>query len=438
MAARVKVIRSTPGVSVFDDPQPFGGDFPQTLLESSPVQNRRREVVFEDGALRLTVEGRIRYDGGEVAGGRADKMTFEGPKGVFQAWTGLDWDLASLMDRVDDGGLDAFLAGAFARFVVTGGRSGVEALATGSADVMVGSGVSDGLYGLGGNDRIFGEGGHDYLDGGAGDDRILGANGDDQIRGEAGDDRLFGGDGYDNLGGGAGDDVLSAGVGGDFLTGDAGNDRLGGWKGNDKLYGGAGKDRLLGSSGRDKLFGDAGDDALYGGEGRDRLIGGDGVDLLSGGKRADVLIGTDAGDDLRGGDGADALYGGDGAQTLNGGAGDDLLQGFGGIDAFDFRGGAFGTDRADIALAAGAADAPGGGAVEERLLLDAGATILVYALDDDGTRVYAFDVIEGGAGAGTVITAIAALDASDPGAEAERLEVAAALQAAIEQDAAVL
>ena len=436
MAARVNVVRTVPGVSIYDDPQPLGGDFAQELLttEHERPQNRRVEIVLAERSLVMT--GRIRESDAELSG-RARKMVFKEDGVTFQVWTGLDWKIGNLIDRAEAGTLDRFLEKAFSRIVVTGDEGGTNALGTNGADRMMGSGRSDGLHGMGGKDKLFGGAGHDDLNGNGGDDRILGAGGDDQLRGDAGEDKLFGGAGYDNLGGGAGDDRLSGGVGGDVLAGDGGNDRLGGWKGRDRLFGGEGDDELYGSAGRDRLRGGEGNDSLYGGKGSDTLSGGEGIDLLVGGKGDDFLASSDAGDEMRGGDGDDELVGGTGAQTLNGGAGDDRLLGLGGVDAFDFRGAAFGTDVSDIDMTAGETDGPGG-SVAERLLLDAGAAIEVHALEHDGRRVYAFDVMEGGAAQGTVITLIDALEAADPGAEAERLSVQVALEAAVEQDVLVL
>lgn len=153
--------------------------------------------------------------------------------------------------------------------IVLTGSKAIDAVGSGSSNVMIGNDAGNKMLGMGGNDYISSGGGNDTIRGDAGNDTVLGGAGDDSINGNANNDGLWGGSGNDSMSGDDGDDMLYGDIGADLLNGNAGNDKLWGGGGGDKLYGGAGTDNLWGESGDDFLSGDQGNDMLSGGAGAD-------------------------------------------------------------------------------------------------------------------------------------------------------------------------
>lgn len=127
------------------------------------------------------------------------------------------------------------------------------------------------IVALGGNDNVIGGSGADTLDGGPGNNTIDGG---------AGADSIVTSSGADSLSGGAGNDTINAGSGNDSIDGGLGDDSLVGGLGRDTLRGGDGNDTLTNDQGNDLLDGGAGNDTIYGGNGTDTLIGGAGDDWL--------------------------------------------------------------------------------------------------------------------------------------------------------------
>jgi Ca2+-binding RTX toxin-like protein len=74
---------------------------------------------------------------------------------------------------------------------------------------------------------------------------LVGLDRDSTIAGGGGNDTLIGGSGDDSLDGGEGDDSLSGGAGNDTLIGVDGNDIIRGGGGRDTLTGGSGADRFV-------------------------------------------------------------------------------------------------------------------------------------------------------------------------------------------------
>jgi V8-like Glu-specific endopeptidase len=100
------------------------------------------------------------------------------------------------------------------------------ALASPSAQMLVGLDRDSTIAGGGGNDTLIGGSGDDSLDGGVGDDSLSGGAGNDTLIGGDSNDTLIGGDGDDSIAGGPGDDIIRGGTGRDTLTGGSGADRF--------------------------------------------------------------------------------------------------------------------------------------------------------------------------------------------------------------------
>ncbi len=251
-------------------------------------------------------------------------------------------------------------------------------IATGSIEIVLGSGFADLIVGDADTNLLEGRDGADTLRGGSAADTLVGGEGNDRLEGDTGDDSFSGGPGADTLSGGGGTDtadylnettnlaialdafgnatvggtgdvllgisIIRGGGGADTLdaTAFAGASRLSGGSGDDVLSGG-GDDSLIGGSGNDTyLVDDPGvaiadstfdstrenlviasvDYALPTGIGRLSLIGGARIGI--GNERANNLIGNALDNLLEGRDGDDLLDGGAGADAMLGGGGYDI------------------------------------------------------------------------------------------------------------------
>ena len=241
----------------------------------------------------------------------------------------------------------------------------ISTLATGGADVIVGSWVGERIAGLEGDDRLSGLDGDDRIDGGAGNDTLVGGNGRDTI---------LAGDGNDMLAGDAGNDLLDGGAGNDLLYGVAGDDvfRFGIGYGLDIIreydgnsYGGDDLVQLgvgIAPSNISILQSDIGQDLIIkingtadqltldntiigAGERVERLQFADGAvwtyaQMLAAATVPtlgdDQFYGGPEGDPLAGGAGNDTLRGRGGDDVLDGGTGNDLLYGTAGDDSYLF------------------------------------------------------------------------------------------------------
>jgi Ca2+-binding RTX toxin-like protein len=105
----------------------------------------------------------------------------------------------------------------------------------------------------------------------------------------------------------AGDDLIVGGDEADVLRGRGGQDRMAGGRGHDMLEGNQASDELLGGPDDDALFGNLGSDRLFGEGGDDTLAGGFGADLIQGGPGDDQLSGGPGADRMRGGAGSDSF-----------------------------------------------------------------------------------------------------------------------------------
>ncbi|MDW3176481.1 MAG: lamin tail domain-containing protein [Acidimicrobiia bacterium] len=201
------------------------------------------------------------------------------------------------------------------------------AVATGGADVILGTPGADVISGLGGGDTICGLGGDDTIAGNGGDDTILGGDGADTIYGGPDADTIRGGAGDDIIQGNGGVDVLDGDAGEDTLSGNDGDDTLNGGPDNDTLYGVAGVDTINGDGGADTILGGLDDDIINGGDGDDLISGNAGADTINGDGDNDTLYGSTEGDTINGGPGLDIILGGTGDDELNGGDDRDLISG---------------------------------------------------------------------------------------------------------------
>ena len=222
-----------------------------------------------DHRLTATLRGTFERSGGELVGGTIREIDFEfsenpfGP--IFQKWRDVDWDVAALIQAVEDvqngavAGFNAFLGGF--RYAFTGGDpfSSFGIIGTDWNDRIDASGPA---RGLGGKDRINGDSSANHFWGGDGADTLKGGGSGDIFNGEAGSDVIRGQNGQDTLNGGDGGDILYGGAGNDTLEG---NDHA------DTLFGGGGKDALFSEKGDDFLYGGNLADSAYGGLGDDRL-----------------------------------------------------------------------------------------------------------------------------------------------------------------------
>ena len=157
--------------------------------------------------------------------------------------------------------LDWYLAG-----------SHITATANDKAAFMLGAGATDVLTGGHQADLLVGLAGDDLLKGGNDNDTLFGGLGDDLLEGGTGNDTLIGGLGADELFGGEDNDTLYAGTESSSDNSDTTANQLTGGTGHDKLYGSGGKDLLLGGDGNDELSSGAGDEVLKGGDGNDTYI----------------------------------------------------------------------------------------------------------------------------------------------------------------------
>ena len=232
--------------------------------------------------------------------------------------------------------------------LILGGSAGDSIDGGTGNDALFGNGGDDTLMGGAGNDEVYGDEGNDFLDGGAGADSMGGGDGNDTIlggasydliEGEAGDDSIDGGSGDDTIFGDDGNDLIEGGAGDDLIEGGAGHDSISGGDGYDEIFGGHGNDTIDGGASDDLILGDDGNDQLQGGAGHDYIYGGTGDDTVMGGAGDDVLVAEVGNDSLSGGDGSDSLDGGAGDDTLDGGPGSDTLTGGAGNDTFIVSGG---------------------------------------------------------------------------------------------------
>ncbi|KAF0189654.1 MAG: hemolysin-type calcium-binding [Desulfobulbaceae bacterium] len=257
-----------------------------------------------------------------------------------------------------------------------------------SIERIIGSAYVDTITGTAGDDVLDGGEGSDSIDGSAGNDTIsyasatsfrnvnllTGTNSDndaltsiENIIGTRLNDTLTGDNGDNIIEGGLGNDVLIGGVGTDTVsyanapagvtvslaiataqtTGGAGSDTLSGFENllgsayNDILTGDGSANIITGGSGDDMLIGGAGADSLNGGLGTDTVsyatsgagvtitinggagVGGDAAgDLLTG---IENLVGSNFGDTLTGDGGANLFIAGNGNDTLNGLGGMDTV-----------------------------------------------------------------------------------------------------------------
>lgn len=180
--------------------------------------------------------------------------------------------------------------------------SGLQVLADGNANQLVGTADADLLDAQAGNDSLIG---------GDGNDVLFGRTGDDTLEGGDGNDVLIGGNGVDVMTGGAGDDtygvndpndvvIETAGAGFDIVRTGLSHvltDHVEGlWMTGSQAVDGTGNaadNRLIGNAAANRLAGKAGSDTLTGGLGADLFVFdtpvGDGqVDTIT-----DFTVGTD-------------------------------------------------------------------------------------------------------------------------------------------------
>ncbi|MDW3176482.1 MAG: PQQ-dependent sugar dehydrogenase [Acidimicrobiia bacterium] len=285
------------------------------------------------------------------------------------------------------------------------------AVATGGADVILGTPGADVISGLGGGDTICGLGGDDTIAGNGGDDTILGGDGADTIYGGPDADTIRGGAGDDIIQGNGGVDVLNGDAGEDTLSGNDGDDTLNGGPDNDTLYGVAGVDTINGDGGADTILGGLDDDIINGGDGDDLISGNAGADIINGDADNDTLYGSTEGDTINGGPGLDIILGGTGDDvidggpdrdlisgnenddTINGGAGNDDIFGVDGADTLNGDGGI------DLILGGNGDDIINGGTENDLLSGNANNdTIDGGDGDDEIYGVTGDDILTGGAG----------------------------------------
>jgi Ca2+-binding RTX toxin-like protein len=337
-----------------------------------------------------------------------------------------------------------------------------EAIGGSGNDKITGNEADNKLTGGGGNDSIDGGAGADTIDGGIGADTMTGGLGDDLYRVDNAGDKV--GEAQTNANGGGLDTVesqvsysiagyanvdnltlLGSAVSGSGNSSD--NTLLGNAQGN-FLDGGLGADILKGGAGIDVYFIDnAGDvvdeeaNADFGDEVRTGFLlaagfagienytylgtaawsftgtathniitGGSGNDTLDGGAGIDGLLGNGGNDTLIGGTSDDWLDGGTGADKMFGGSGNDVYVVDNAGDTIDEEGNADINDTVRATVSVNLTTL-GGGAIEQVLLLGAGAinatgNALVNTLTgNDGANILdglgGADIMTGGLGSDT-------------------------------------
>ena len=256
--------------------------------------------------------------------------------------------------------------------------SGVEIMAKGGSDCIIGGDGDDIIYGdetmrIGGDDYIHGNdgndsisagGGNDWVDGGSGDDALYGNNGDDRLRGGPGNDIMVGGPGYNTIVADLDDEQYQKPEDSIHIeeTDDSVNDDKdpqtkpsSDQSEQDKsssslsreiaaeptyckenltiseLVDGryynvidernGNKAKIKGTGGDDLILAHDGGTEILGKKGNDCIIGGAGNDLIKGNKGNDHIYGGDGADDLRGNLGDDVLVGDADDKRIAGGQG---------------------------------------------------------------------------------------------------------------------
>ena len=281
--------------------------------------------------------------------------------------------------REDDTG--AAISGTEGIDLILAPDSGVEIMAKGGSDCIIGgagddiiygdetirTGGDDYIYGNDGNDSISAGGGNDWVDGGPGDDALYGMDGDDRLRGGPGNDIMVSGTGYDTVIADLHDkqyqkpedsiqmeetddsvdddkDQQVTKQGGDQSGQDTSQSTLSRETAAEPTYckenltiselvdgrhynlideRNGSKAKIKGTGDDDLILAHDGGTEILGKKGNDCIIGGAGDDLIKGNKGNDHIYGGNGADDLRGNLGDDFVYGDAGDKRIAGGQGND-------------------------------------------------------------------------------------------------------------------
>ena len=222
--------------------------------------------------------------------------------------------------------------------------AGVEVVASGGVDIIIGSNLADRLWAGINDDTVSGGDGNDMLFGDIGADRLSAGAGDDILYIDGSDLQYDGGDGFDivYIATGTGMSIDMAATGLEFVidfAGGANTIDASGLGIGANVFTGAGNDVITGSDNADVLWGLGGSDQIAGGAGDDVLVGGTGADILTPGAGVDRIY-------------ANSGNGGDGAVdriVLGLGWGSDVVYDFEhGIDLIDMQ--ALGTNFAALSI----------------------------------------------------------------------------------------
>ena len=285
----------------------------------------------------------------EIFSGAGDDVLEGGAGDDTYTFSGTGLGVATLIESVDDEGVDSLDFSDFDHAVTINLNSTTTELASETDSLLLAP-----LFGQA-IENIIGTEFDDILTGNALPNLIRGGQGNDTILGGAGSDNILGGDDNDSIYGGAGSDTLSGDAGNDFILGgdavigdvnrdgqfnfldipplislltenvyqfEGDVDQNGvinfsdiapfiGLFSNSQSTSVDGDDYITGGTGDDTIRGNEGIDTIQGGDGDDRIQGNDGEDILEGEAGDDTLDGGSGGDEIHGGPGADILVDGE-------------------------------------------------------------------------------------------------------------------------------